>query len=66
MGAGAQAQSPATCVDAAYPTFRFFARTDTPGATIAVSAVYPGLLGTVTVPVGVVALNPTWTPTRRC
>ena len=63
LGAGAQAQSPTTCVDAAYPTFRFFARTDTPGSTIAVSAVYPGLLGTVTVPVGLVALSPTWAPT---
>jgi len=63
LGVGATAQSPATCVDAAYPTFRFFARTDTPGSVISVSAVYPGALGPVVVPVGVVALSPNWTPT---
>ena len=63
LGAGAAAQSPGTCVDAAYPTFRFFARTDTPGSVISVSAVYPGLLGPVTVPVGLVTPSPNWTPT---
>jgi hypothetical protein len=63
LGAGASAQSPASCVDAAYPTFRFFARTDTPGSIVAVSAVYPTILGQVAVPVGVVALSGTWMPT---
>ncbi len=63
LGSGATAQSPSTCVDAAYPTFRFFARTDTPGSMLAVSAVYPTMLGPITVPVGVVALSPNWTPT---
>ncbi|MEA2371020.1 MAG: hypothetical protein QOH12_1414 [Solirubrobacteraceae bacterium] len=63
LGSGASAQSPTTCVDAAYPTFRFFARTDTPGSMIAVSAVYPSVIGPLTVPVGVVALSPSWTPT---
>jgi len=63
VGAGASAQSPTTCVDAAYPTFRFFARTDTPGSLLGVSAIYPGLLGPVVIPVGVVAPGTSWTPT---
>jgi hypothetical protein len=64
LAAGAQATSPATCVDAAYPSFRFFARTDGPGSLLGVSVVYPGLLGgQVTVPVGVVSLSGAWLPT---
>ena len=57
LPAGAAAQSATTCVDAAYPTFRFFARTDTPGSLLAVSAVYNTLLGPTAVPVGLVALS---------
>jgi hypothetical protein len=61
--AGASAQSPSTCVDAAYPSFRFFARTDRPGSVLAVSAVYQTLLGPTSVPVGLVALSDSWAPT---
>jgi hypothetical protein len=59
LPAGASATSPQTCVSAAYPDFRFFARTDTPGSVIAVSVVY----GSVTIPVGIVALSGEWMPT---
>ncbi len=60
---GASAQSPATCVTLNDPTFRFFARTNGLLATVAVSVVYPTILGTVSRPLGVVALSPTWQPT---
>jgi hypothetical protein len=63
LPAGASAQSPSTCVNATYPTFRFFARTDSPGSVVAVSAVYQTFLGQVTLPVGVVALSGSWMPT---
>jgi hypothetical protein len=62
LGAGASAQSPTTCVNAAYPSFRFFAKTSSPGSIVAVSAVYQTLLGQLTIPVGVVAASPDWSP----
>jgi hypothetical protein len=62
--AGGSATSPQTCVNAAYPTFRLFTRTDNPGSTVAVSVVYSApLLGTVTIPVGVVTPGTSWQPT---
>jgi hypothetical protein len=60
---GSSATSPNTCVNAAYPDFRFMARTDTPGSTVLVQVVYQTLLGTTTIPVGVVAPSDTWQPT---
>jgi hypothetical protein len=48
--AGGTAVSPTTCVDAAYPTFRFFDVTGTPGSSAAVSVIYNG----VSIPVGVI------------
>jgi hypothetical protein len=64
LPAGASAQSPATCVDAAYPTFRFFARDDAPLANVVVSVVYRTALGlTVAIPVGDAVLSGTWQPT---
>lgn len=63
LPSGASATAPQTCVNAAYPSFRFFTRTDTPGATIIVSLVYTSALGTVTIPVGVVTPTSTWEPT---
>ena len=66
LPAGASATSPATCVNAAYPTFRFFARDDAPLATVAVSVVYKIPLGlTVSVPVGIVALSGNWQPSLK-
>lgn len=55
LPAGATAQSPATCVDAAYPTIRFF----TSGSgLLAVSVVYGG----VTLPAGVAVVAGGWSP----
>lgn len=63
LPAGASAQSPYTCVNASYPTFRFFARNDSTLATVAVQVVYKTLLGPVALPLGAVALSPGWQPT---
>ena len=64
LPAGASAQSPYTCVDFAYPTFRFFARNSGLLSTVLVSIVYKEpLLGATAVPIGAVALSPTWAPT---
>jgi hypothetical protein len=61
LAAGAVATSPPTCVNAAYPTFRFFARTAGATATVRVDVLYPGLLGgTASAPVGTVALSGAW------
>jgi hypothetical protein len=55
LPAGASAQSPATCVDAAYPTIRFF----TSGTgLVAVSVVY----GNLTIPAGVALATGGWAP----
>jgi hypothetical protein len=67
LPSGASVQTPMTCVDAAYPTFRFFAESLNPTSTVLVQLVYTQqtLLGSVqvVVPVGVAALTPTWQPT---
>jgi len=63
LPAGASVQSPFTCVNAAYPTFRFFGRNNGLLSTLLVSVVYKApLLGDVAVPVGVVALSGNWAP----
>jgi hypothetical protein len=55
LPAGSSAQSPSTCVDAAYPTIRFF----TSGTgLLAVSVVYGGL----TLPAGVDVVAGGWSP----
>jgi hypothetical protein len=59
LPAGASVQTPYTCVDAAYPSFRFFGRNNGLLSIVAVSIVYKEpLLGPVAVPVGTVLLNP--------
>ncbi len=63
LPAGSSAQSPATCVNAAYPTFRFFARSASPGSVVAVSVVYKTSLGQMTIPVGVAGFDGNWAPT---
>jgi hypothetical protein len=63
LPAGASAQSPFTCVDAGYPSFRFFARNDSLASTVLVQVVYKTLLGSVALPLGVVALSGQWQPT---
>jgi hypothetical protein len=64
LPAGASVTSPFTCVDAAYPTFRFFARNNGLLSTVLVSVVYKlPLLGIeAAVPVGTAALSPSWSP----
>jgi hypothetical protein len=64
LPAGASVQSPFTCVDYAYPTFRLFARNDSLLSTVAVSIVYrePVLGLSLTLPVGVIALDGSWEP----
>jgi len=64
LPAGASVTSPFTCVDAAYPTFRFFARNNGLLSTVLVSVVYKlPLLGLeAAVPVGAAALSPAWSP----
>lgn len=63
LPAGSSAQSPYTCVDAAYPSFRFFARNNGVASTVLVSVVYKTVLGLqVALPVGTVLLTPSWAP----
>jgi hypothetical protein len=63
LPAGASAQSPYTCVDASYPTFRFFARNGDLLSTVLVQVVYKTVLGPVALPLGAVALSGSWQPT---
>lgn len=63
LPAGASAQSPFTCVNASYPTFRFFARNDGLASTVLVQVVYQTLVGPVSLPLGAVALSEEWEPT---
>lgn len=63
LPAGGSAQSPPVCVDAAKPTFRLFGLNHGLLATVAVQVVYPTLLGSIALPLGAVALSPTWGPT---
>jgi hypothetical protein len=63
LGALASAQSPWFCVNASYPTFRFFARNSGLLSTVLVQVVDETPLGPVVLPVGVVALSGQWQPT---
>jgi len=63
LAAGASVTSPFTCVNASYPTFRFFARNNGVLSNLTVSVVYnQPIVGQVVLPVGTVALNGTWKP----
>lgn len=59
LPAGASATTATTCVNAAYPTIRFFARNGGLISTLLVQVVYGG----ATIPVGLVTLSSTWQPT---
>jgi hypothetical protein len=63
LPAGASAQSPYTCVNASYPSFRFFARNDGVLSSVLVQVVYKTVLGPVALPLGAVALSGSWQPT---
>jgi hypothetical protein len=61
---GASAQSPFTCVNAAYPTFRLFAHNGGTLSTVLVQVIYrEPVIGNVAIPVGTVALSASWSPT---
>lgn len=61
---GASVTTPFTCVNAAYPSFRLFARNDSLLSTIVPQVVYKlPLLGNVALPIGAAALSPNWSPT---
>jgi hypothetical protein len=63
LPAGASAQSPYVCVNASYPTFRFFALNNGLLSTVLVQVVYKTVLGPVALPLGTVALSGKWQPT---
>lgn len=60
---GASAQSPFTCVNASYPSFRLFARNDGAASTLLVQVVSKTPLATVALPLGLIALSGDWRPT---
>jgi hypothetical protein len=63
LPAGASAQAPATCVNAAYPSLRLFGRNSGLLSTVLVQLVYTNsLLGLLPIPVGTVALSGQWAP----
>lgn len=63
LPAGGSAQSPFTCVNAGYPTFRFYGRNKGLLSALLVQVVYQvPLLGQVALPVGPFALSGSWQP----
>jgi hypothetical protein len=62
LAAGSSVQSPPVCVNASYPTFRFFARSNALLSTVLVQVVYQTALGTVSLPLGVAVPGSTWQP----
>lgn len=64
LPAGASVTTPFTCVNAAYPSFRLFARNESLLSAVVPQVVYKlPLLGNVALPIGAVALSPNWNPT---
>jgi len=64
LPAGASVTTPFTCVNAAYPSFRLYAKNDSLLSTIVPQVVYKlPLLGNVALPIGAAALSPNWSPT---
>jgi len=64
LPAGASVTTPFTCVNAAYPSFRLFAKNDTLLSAIVPQVVYKlPLLGNLALPIGAGALSPNWSPT---
>ena len=63
LPAGATAQSPFTCVNISYPTFRLFARNNGLASTVLVQVVYKTPLGSISLPLGIIALSSEWQPT---
>jgi hypothetical protein len=64
LPAGASAQSPYTCLDASYPSFRLFARSGVALSTVAVAVVYKTPLGIIALPLGLLVPGGSWQPTQ--
>ncbi len=63
LPAGSSVQTPLTCVNASYPSLRFFAHNLGALSTVVVSLVYKApLLGLLPLPVGPVLLSSKWDP----
>jgi hypothetical protein len=62
LPSGAVATAPGACVNIPHATARFFIRTDTPGTTVKVAAVYSHGAATVAVPAGTVTPTSSWAP----
>jgi hypothetical protein len=63
LPAGASVTTPYTCVNAAYPSFRLFAKNQSLLSTIVPQIVYKlPLLGATALPIGAIALSPNWSP----
>jgi hypothetical protein len=63
LPAGASATTPVTCVNAAYPTARYFQKSDGLLSTVLVQLVYKGsIIGIAPLPGGVGLLNYSWNP----
>jgi hypothetical protein len=63
LPAGAQAQSPFTCVEPNDRTFRLFGRSEGAEASVRMSVVYETFLGNIVIPVGKAGLKSSWEPT---
>jgi hypothetical protein len=63
LPAGAQAQSPFTCVEPNDRTFRLFARSEGAEASVRVSVVFQTTLGNIALPVGKLSARESWEPT---
>jgi hypothetical protein len=64
LPAGAAARSPFICVSAADQTFRLFARSAGPAATVLAQVVYKTPLGNVAIAVGKFVPGSSWAPTE--
>lgn len=63
LASGATVQSPFTCVDSRFRTFRFFARTTGATSKVLLHVTYQTPIGLVSVPVGTVTVTNGWQPT---
>jgi len=64
LPAGASATTPLTCVNAAYPTARFFAKNDGLLSNVVVQLLYKDpVVGLVPIPAGTATLSWSWSPT---
>jgi hypothetical protein len=64
LPSGATVQSPFTCVDSRFRTFRFFARATGATSKVLVHVTYQTPIGLVSVPVGTVTATNGWQPTQ--